>query len=123
MRQDASYELANSGEVDVLRNIRDMERLMTRIGSGYGNPRDMLSLRHSLETLPAIQSLLDQLTSPLFKTLQLSDLSAITSLIQQAISDTPPLRLSDGGTIRSGYNDELDELQTLKDNARQWLAQ
>lgn len=119
MRQDASYEL---GEVDLLNGIRDIERLMTRIGSGYGTPRDLLALRYSLEAVPAIQTLLDQLTSPLFKTLQLVDLGKITTLIQRAISDTPPLRLSDGGTIRPGYNAELDELQNLKNNARQWLA-
>lgn len=107
-----------------LSKIRDLERLIMKISSGYSTPKDLASLRFSLENIPPIREILKNLPStmiPLDST-ELIDPSSIISLISQSISDNPPLRLSDGATIKEGYNPKLDELRSLKNNSKQWLA-
>ncbi len=122
-RQDASIELSNHLDISgTLKTIRDLERLMARISSGYSTPRDLLTLKTSLDALPAIQALLDKLQAPHFRKIILCDHKAINDLISTSISDRPPLRLSDGGTIRASYNQELDELRDLKANSQSWIA-
>ena len=122
-RQDAAEELGDHLEIgDALKTIRDLERLMARLSSGYSTPRDLLTLKTSLEALPVIQALLNKLQASHFGKIVLCDLKATTELISTSISDRPPLRLSDGGTIRPGYNAELDELRDLKANSQSFLA-
>ena len=53
---------------------------------------------------------------------QLVDLSFITDMIDEAIVDTPPLQVKEGGLIKEGYNEVLDELRYIKENGKQWLA-
>ena len=122
-RQQAAEELKDHTQVcALLKEIRDLERLMTRISSGYGSPRDLLALRLSLEVLPQVQDVLSSLKTPFFEMLKIADLSELCSLIEKAITDKPPMRLSDGGIIREGFHAELDELLDLKKNSQSWLA-
>jgi len=128
-RQNAIEELKNStfaldGLSSHLSKIRDLERLTMKIACGYAGPKDLTSLRFSLENVPYLKAILkDFKTGLLIKELaNLKDVSSITSLIEKAISDNPPLRLSEGGTIKEGYNKDLDELRSIRQNSRQWLA-
>jgi DNA mismatch repair protein MutS len=104
--------------------VRDLERLIMRIELGYASPRDLLSLRFSLEQIPPIARGLSSLNSHLVarNRAKLTDLSDIATLIAQSIFDTPPLRVSDGNVIKTGYNKELDELRALKGDHTQWIA-
>lgn len=119
-RQLAAKELTI---FDGLKNVRDLERIVTRLGSGYGSPRDLLALRTSLEVIPAIQTHLSQMQAPSLKSLPWPDLNPLCSLIKHSITERPPLRLSDGGVIRSGFSQELDDLLNLKQNSQNFLAQ
>ena len=122
-RQDASEELKmHLSLTETLKTIRDLERLMAKLTSGYSTPRDLITLKTSLKALPTIQNLLEKLKAPLFRTLKLENLSDIHDLIEKSIAERPPLRLSDGGTIADGFNQELDEIRNLKKNAQNWLA-
>jgi DNA mismatch repair protein MutS len=103
-----------------LKEVRDLQRLIMRIETGYANPRDLAGLRFSLEPLPAISQLLEKLGMPEIP--DLPDLSELTKKIAGAIVDAPPLRLSDGGIFKSGYHFDLDELKTLKSDSQVWLA-
>lgn len=100
-----------------LKEVRDLERLIMRIETGYATPRDLAGLRFSLEPLPEISKCLAQLGIA-----SLPDLSILTQKIANAIVDTPPLRLSDGGIFKPGYDPELDALKALKSESQTWLA-
>ena len=120
LRQDHIEKFLNAQTMDLkkhLKEVRDLQRLIMRIETGYANPRDLAGLRFSLEPLPSISQLLQKLGMQ-----GLPDLSELTKKIAGAIVDAPPLRLSDGGIFKSGYHFELDELKTLKSDSQVWLA-
>ncbi len=96
-----------------LSEIRDLERLMMRIETGFASPRDLVSLRHSLEQIPHIDPLVPE-TFP--------EVSLIAEKIASAMVESPPLRLSDGGLFKQGYNKELDQLLTIKNDSKMWIA-
>jgi DNA mismatch repair protein MutS len=100
-----------------LKEVRDLERLIMRIETGYASPRDLSGLRFSLEPFPQISKFLGELGMQ-----PLPDLTELQQKIAGAIVDNPPLRLSDGGIFKLGYNAELDELKTLKSESQNWLA-
>lgn len=104
--------------------IRDLERLIMRIETGFTSPRDLVALRYSLEQIPAAIALLKKATPSLIaaQTDSLVDPSAISQKIAQALVDDPPLRLSDGNLFKSGYNSTLDELKLLQKDSHEWMA-
>lgn len=115
-RQDAVEKYVQDDKTrrslrDALENVRDLERLTMRIETGYTSPRDLVGLRYSLEPLPEIS-----------KYISMEDLSSVAKLIQAAIVDHPPLKLSEGGIIKEGYHQELDEIRALKTDSQAWLA-
>ncbi|MGR3912513.1 MAG: DNA mismatch repair protein MutS [Candidatus Rhabdochlamydia sp.] len=96
-----------------LETIRDLERLSMRIESGYTSPRDLIALKLSLKALPQIEALLHT---------PLEDLSPVTHLIESALVDHPPLKLSDGDIFKPGFHPDLDQLRVLKTDSQAWLA-
>ncbi|MDP1834600.1 MAG: DNA mismatch repair protein MutS [Chlamydiales bacterium] len=128
-RQDAVEELLNSPLTlttlrGYLEKVRDLERLIIKVSSGYASPRDLVALKDSLEPVPAIKQCLEGMKSPLLygETHQLTPLPELTKLIGTALSDSPPLRISDGNVFREGFNAELDELRSLSRDGKSWLA-
>jgi DNA mismatch repair protein MutS len=108
-----------------LKNVRDLERLTTRISSGFATPKDLLALGRSLTHINPAKSCIAHLKSPLIDLACEAlgnDSDSIADQINQALTDDPPWRLSDGGVIRSGYNKELDELRASRDNTSEWLT-
>ena len=106
-----------------LRQVGDIERISSRIALKSARPRDLLVLRNTLAVLPALQQALATSDN-----LQLAQLGAqigeqpeILKLLQQAIIDNPPVLIRDGGVIAPGYNQELDDLRHLSQNADQFL--
>ncbi len=127
-RQDAVEELVNSlsirNELGIaLRTIYDFERLLTRIDTGTASPRDLVALRESLATLPALKAVLGELRASLLeeanRDVQLH--SDLKSLLQRALKVEPAINLKDGGVIADGYSEELDELRSLATNSQEWL--
>lgn len=109
-----------------MRAIRDLERMIIKVSTGYATAKDFVALANSLQHLPYIRKILLDLdtTSDLIReiTENLVDLSELTATIYQAIVDEPPLRLGEGKTFRSGYNQELDEWLAISQNGKEWLA-
>jgi DNA mismatch repair protein MutS len=107
-----------------LSKIQDLERLLGRISLNSSSPRDLLSLKNSADIIPKIKDLLSEATASLIEVLRedLDDLSDLKELIFNAIADEPPVNLSDGGTIRSGYNKDLDQLRSIRQNAQGIIA-
>jgi DNA mismatch repair protein MutS len=106
-----------------LRQVGDIERISSRIALKSARPRDLLVLRNTLAVLPALQQLLA--TSDNLQLAQLSkqigEQPELLKLLQQALIDNPPVLIRDGGVIAPGYNQELDELRNLSQNADQFL--
>lgn len=108
----------------LLKEVSDLERLVGRLNLGTATPRDLIALNRSLSRTPAINSSLSDAQSLLIQVLSenIFELPEIQSLISRAISNEPPLNFSDGGTICSGFNPELDELREISRSAKQTIA-
>ncbi len=119
-RQDAVEELvkstmARSELVDILREVTDLERVMTRIVTGTVNGRELLTFAQGLRTLPAIKEQLSNMASPLLKKLgqTIDSLKDCTALIDRSIADDAPLTIREGGIIRKGADAEVDRLRDI----------
>ena len=128
-RQDAIEELIrkqlpSKGISKELQSIRDIERLITRISSGYTSPRDLTALRFSLENIPPLLELLNEFQSIALKEIQslIPDVNPLIERIKSTLIDEPPIKVSEGGLIRLGFDQELDALRSLKKNSQVWLA-
>lgn len=108
---------------DLLGDVKDVERLISRIGSTGGNPRDVRAIGRSLRQMPLITSLLAG-KGTLLETLgaEITPLPELTDLIDAALVDEPPMTLKEGGVIRPGYHAELDQLRDAATQGRRWLA-
>jgi len=107
-----------------LAGILDLERLLAKVTLGSATPRDLLALGLSLQKLPALAGQVPDLPSRLRSIVnRIDQLPDVANLILEAIADEPPLSITDGGTIRAGFNPELDELRDLSLNGRQYIAQ
>jgi DNA mismatch repair protein MutS len=108
-----------------LKPIGDIERVLSRIALGSARPRDLIRLRSTLEQLPALQTLLTPMDSPLLQHLRenLKEQPAWVDRLQSALVDNPPVVIRDGGVIAPGFDDELDELRGLDTNASDFLIE
>jgi DNA mismatch repair protein MutS len=108
----------------LLKEVSDLERVVGRISLGSATPRDLCAMLRSLNQVPAIREVLRGLEASLIEVLveNTDELPDIRDLITRAINDDPPIKLSDGDTIREGYSAELDELRSVSRNAKQIIA-
>ena len=108
-----------------LTGILDLERLLAKVTLGTAGPRDVLALGRSLEKIPALKRCFDTQQAARLRSLheRLDELPDVANLILEAIADEPPINLADGGTIRAGFNADLDELRDLSQNGKQYIAQ
>ncbi len=151
-RQDAVETwLANPQPMEkfraLLREVRDLERIISRLGFGSGNARDLLGLKGGLERLPRLRRMArsvgrtdlpepqpdlageweppeeenPRLLSELAN--QIQPLPDLVELISRAVVDEPPLALKEGGIVRDGFSPELDELRSASRNGKEWIAQ
>ena len=109
---------------EYLNPIYDLERLISRVVYQTANPRDLIAFRSSLEMLPVIKTLLQDLSSPLVRELdeQLDPLTDICTLITESIEDEPPISIREGGMIKTGYDEQVDHLRNAKTEGKTWLA-
>ena len=100
---------------ELLTQIYDLERIMTRVVYGSANARELRSLQQTLSYMPAIRQALSDVTSKELCAIRdaIDPLEDICALITEAIVDEPPFTVREGGMIRCGYNAELDELQSI----------
>jgi DNA mismatch repair protein MutS len=110
---------------DSLKSVHDLERLIGRVALGTAGPRELVSLRQSLEAVPRIRLLLDQCQAPLIKSLlaELDDLADVRNLIERSLIDDPPAIVREGGFTRDGVDPALDELKAISRSGRQVIAE
>lgn len=109
----------------LMKQVSDLERLVGRLNLGSASPRDLLALSATLAQTPSINQAVADARSLLIQVLSenIFELPEIRSLIDSAIVDDPPANINDGGTIRAGFNAELDDLRSLSTDAKKLIAE
>jgi DNA mismatch repair protein MutS len=110
---------------DQLKGIYDIERLNGRVSLGRANARDLVALKSSIFKLPSIKTRLADSTSQLLSetSSRIDTLDDVAEIIDEAIRDDPPVTVREGGLIREGYNDELDELIRITRDGKAWIRE
>jgi len=121
-------EQAQNGLALILKEICDIQRIMTRVVNSSLTPREAAGLRKALFNLLAFEHWFEKYPDlmPKFKQIFLGNLiklKEISALLFNAINEAPPMKMSEGGIIRAGYNAELDKLRDLKQNSSAVLEQ
>ena len=108
-----------------LREVTDLERLIGRVVYGSANARDLAALAAGLGRIPRLRQLCQTLESPLLAEVcrGLDDLPALREELERAIVDEPPLTIREGGMIRPGYSQQVDELHSIQTGGRDLVAQ
>ena len=121
-----NQEAINREEMrEYLNPIYDLERLMTRISLKTANPRDLISFKTSLSYLPYIRQLLSGYDHGMLRKIyeDMDSLEDIHQLLEDAIIEDPPLQIKEGGIIKDGFLEHIDELKHAKTDGKQWLAE
>jgi DNA mismatch repair protein MutS len=108
---------------EILRYIYDINRIVARISTSNANARDIYNLGKSLQQVPLVKETLKKFNHPKLSALadKLDAHDEISNLIARAIDDNPPIVLKEGGIIKEGYNQELDEIKFLQSHGEEWL--
>lgn len=129
-RQDAVEELIEKHRESAkigneLKDIHDIDRIAGKVASGNCGPRDLVSLRRSLEHVPALREILSGFEKGLVKAVRekMNPLKDLTEILSFALVDSPPLNIRDCGGIKDGFNSELDRLRNIKNNTRKWISE
>ncbi len=127
-RQDAVAATFEDGVLrarlaPALAKAGDLERLTNRVLQRIATPRDLVALATGLRAIERLRDAIAEAPPGLAAIWSsVAPLPELAALVERAIEDEPPLTLSDGGVIRAGYSDELDEIVSKSRNARQWVT-
>lgn len=110
---------------EYLNAIYDMERLLGKVSYKTANPRDLIAFRNSMKMLPPIKTVLSEFQSARLKKIEdeADDLSDLYDLIDKAIMEEPPISIREGGIIKEGFDETIDQLRHAKTEGKTWLAQ
>ena len=129
-RLDAVENLVNEFSArnnlrEIMKDIYDFERLLTRMEIGSANARDMNALKSSLRVLPAVKEQLTKLSASLLQKIdsKIFLYDDLVQLIDRAIVEDPGFSIREGGFIKDGYNAELDEYRNIARNSKRLLQQ
>ncbi len=128
-RQNSVAALRNTHSVEdasrALSNVGDIERVLTRISLKSARPRDLVRLGESLAILPELKAVIDNTRHPYLQTLcaQTGEYPELVSLLNRALVENPPMTIRDGGFIAEGYDETLDKLKALSNNAAEFLLE
>ena len=129
-RHDSVEELTKENRLrdtlrEKLREVYDIERLLARVSTGRASPRDLAHIGRTLRQLPPLKDVVNHRQSALLK-LAYDSIDLCPELcesLESALVDDCPLLARDGGLIRDGYSEELDELRKLAAGGKQWIAE
>ena len=128
-RLDAVEDLMSSKALrerlgEAFYSVRDLERLNGRLAYGNASPKDLLSISDTLETIPQIKQLLSGATSQLVKGINkaLNSLETVCATLQSALDREGVNSYKNGGYVKKGYDETLDQMRDIKNSAKEWLA-
>jgi len=105
--------------------IGDLDKIISKIGFGNANPRDLIALKQSLEVLPNLRVILKETESIKLQEIRnnLSNLNAVVELIDSAIINEPPISVREGGFIKPSFSKELFDLVNINKTTNSWLLE
>ncbi len=120
-----SNTLVRQGLSDLFKSVKDIGRLTGKISNGNLMPKDCIALAKSLEVIPSLKFQLIGLTSQIINDLnnEIVDFSSLAKWLKSAILEDTPPTLKEGGYIKKGFNEELDQLHELSNNAKEIINQ
>jgi len=126
-RQNAIDWFVNNTQVrhqtiSLLGGIADLERLINRVRGNIATPRELVTLRRGLEVIPKLRECFGNDDTIDWLKDELKPCPQFATLIAETIVDQPPASLDEGGVIRPGFSDDLDNLRIMSKNAKQFLA-
>ncbi|WEL17288.1 Mismatch repair ATPase (MutS family) [Halorhabdus sp. SVX81] len=109
---------------ELLSDVYDLERLISRVSRSRADARDLRSLKDTLDVIPEIKAALDGIDAPLLTDLRdrLDEMDDVRGLIDDAIAADPPTEITEGGIISEGYDDRLDELRATEREGKEWIT-
>jgi len=109
---------------NLLKNVGDLERLITKVVTRRATPRDLFALSKTLLIVPEIKTSLAEMTSDFIVHIEkhLQPCQEVTERVFEALIDDPPINYKEGGIIREEYNKDLDELRTIAFSGKDWIA-
>ena len=127
-RHNAVEELVNEPILreeisETLKTVMDIERIISKITYKTANCRDLLAIMASLKKIPKIKALLLKCQSGVLSNLaeQIDELLDVTAIIEESINPDAPITLREGGLIRDGFSDEVDEKRDVMSNGVRWI--
>ncbi len=114
----------NNAIRDILNDIGDISRIISKVGTLKVNPRELIALRNYLNYSPKLINYLKQFDSQLLTNIidNIADYSDLINFIDASIKDNPPINIKDGNIINEDFNDELDDLRDLSRDGKAWIA-
>ena len=108
--------------IGLLEGVYDIERLISKVNYGNANPRDLLSLKSSLQKIPVMKERVSRTHSLLLQQIAaMETMEELAALLENSLRDDAPILIREGNIIKSGYNNELDQLQDIRKNSRKYL--
>ncbi|MCK4359537.1 MAG: DNA mismatch repair protein MutS [Candidatus Cloacimonetes bacterium] len=128
-RLDSVSELLDKSHIrnsliNILKEIGDIERIISKIGTSKAYPRDLIALKNYLHLSKPISDLIKDCESKILKELfsSIQSFDEVILIIENALIEEAPLTIQDGGIIKDGYNKELDNLRNVSKNGKKWIA-
>ncbi len=110
---------------ELLKNVYDIERLLSKVILGSINCRDLIALKNSIGQIPYIKNVIKDCSSALIEknNFRLDSLKDVFDLIEVSIIDEPPITIKEGNIIKDGYNGEVDKLRRATKEGKGWIAE
>ncbi|MCX7706368.1 MAG: DNA mismatch repair protein MutS [bacterium] len=105
---------------EILSCVYDIEKSLSRLSSGYSNPKDIIAIKNTLALLPNIQELLHKF-SKLNAYFFIEDIPDLRNFLEESINPEIPVNSPEGEIIKRGFDKELDLYRNVKENANDWL--
>lgn len=106
--------------VEILGRVNDIEKSLSRLSSGYSNPKDILAIKNTLALIPDIQKLIHQF-SHINSYFAIKDIPELRKFLEESINPDIPLSAPEGEIIKKGFNSELDSYRNIRENGKEWL--
>ena len=107
----------------LLKQLSDLERLNTRAALGKATPKEVAKIRDSLSLIPDLKALLAGDHSLSYIEGRLDPLPTLCGMLRNALVDAPPALLKEGGVVRRGFDQELDEIVEIYENGKEWILE
>jgi len=110
--------------IENLKEIYDIERIVGRISTKSVNAKELISLKKSIEKIPAIKASLSNFKSSLYVSMkdEIDDLEDVHQILQNSITDNPGLSAKEGNIIKEGFSQEVDDLRNAKTKGKEWIS-